>query len=56
MTLCAVPDAIYQAYRRVLPKRKNVPQTDVNIDEDEIADALADAENYSYEDEKGGEA
>lgn len=56
VTLCAVPDAIYQAYRRVLPKRKNVPQTDVNIDEDEIADALADAENYSYEDEKGGEA
>ena len=56
VTLCALPDAIYQAYRRVLPKRKNAMQADANVDDDEIADALADAENYSYQDEKGGEA
>lgn len=56
VTLCALPDAIYQAYRRVLPKRKNEPEIETDAAKEEIAEALADADNYSLQDEEGGEA
>lgn len=56
VTLCAVPDAIYQAYRRVLPKRKNEPEIETDAAKEEIAEALADADNYSFQDEEGGKA
>ena len=56
VTLCALPDAIYQAYRRVLPRRKKAqPVADI-ISEEEQAEAIADAEQYSYKEEKGGES
>ena len=56
VTLCALPDAIYQAYRRVLPHRKKVQQVETMLDDEEMKEALADAESYSYQEEKGGEA
>lgn len=56
VTLCALPDAVYQAYRRVLPRRKKDKLASIDINEDEQAEALADAEHYSYKEEKGGEA
>ena len=56
ITLCALPDAIYQAYRRVLPQRKTAQQVETMFDGDEMKEALADAESYSYQEEKGGEA
>ena len=56
VTLCALPDAIYQAYRRVLPKRKKALPIAIDISEEEQAEALADAAQYSYKEEKGGEA
>ncbi len=56
VTLCALPDAIYQAYRRVLPKRKNEPEIETDAAKEEIAEALADVDNYSFQDEEGGEA
>lgn len=55
VTLCALPDAIYQAYRRVLPKRKKEPEIEVDAAKEEIAEALAEADNYSFQDEEGGE-
>ena len=56
VTLCALPDAIYQAYRRVLPRRKKDIPSSIDINEDEQAEALSDAEHYSYKEEKGGVA
>ncbi len=56
ITLCALPDAIYQAYLRVLPKRKNAKQDIENLNAEEQAEALADAKQYSYKEKKGGEA
>ena len=56
VTLCALPDAIYQAYRRVLPRRKMAQAIAIDLNENEQAEALADAEHYSYKEEKGGEA
>ena len=56
VTLCALPDAIYQAYRRVLPQRKKAQQPDAMVDDEEMKEALADAESYSYQEKKGGEA
>ena len=56
VTLCALPDAIYQAYRRVLPHRKKVQQVETMLHDEEMKEALADAESYSYQEEKGGEA
>ena len=56
VTLCALPDAIYQAYRRVLPQRKKAKQPDAMVDDEEMKEALADAESYSYQEEKGGKA
>ena len=56
ITLCALPDAIYQAYRRVLPQRKKAQQPDAMVDDEEMKEALADAESYSYQEKKGGEA
>ena len=56
ITLCALPDAIYQAYRRVLPQRKKAQQPDAMVDDEEMKEALADAESYSYQEEKGGKA
>ena len=56
VTLCALPDAIYQAYRRVLPRRKKDIPSSIDINEDEQAEALSDAEHYSYKEEKGGKA
>lgn len=54
ITLCAIPDAILQAYRDVLPKAKDPELPPVNIDEDEIKKALEADSDYSYTDEKGG--
>jgi len=54
ITLCAIPDAILQAYRDVLPKAKDQELPPVNIDEDEIKKALEADSDYSYTDEKGG--
>ncbi len=56
VTLCALPDAIYQAYRRVLPRRKKAQSVADIISEEEQAEAIADAEQYSYKEEKGGES
>ena len=56
VTLCALPDAIYQAYRRVLPQRKKAQQAGTMVDNEEMKEALADAEQYSYKEEKGGES
>ena len=56
VTLCALPDAIYQAYRRVLPRRMKEQLASIDINEDEQAEALTDAEHYSYKEEKGGVA
>ena len=49
VTLCALPDAIYQAYKNVLPRRKRAQQLDAPVDETELAEALKEAE-------EGGEA
>lgn len=54
VTLCAIPDAILQAYRDVLPKAKDPELPPVNIDEDEIKKALEADSDYSYTDKKGG--
>ena len=54
ITLCAIPDAILQAYRDVLPKAKDQELPPVNIDEDEIKKALEADSDYSYTDKKGG--
>ena len=54
VTLCALPDAIYQAYRRVLPQRKKAEQAETIPDDEDVKEALADAESYSYQEEKGG--
>lgn len=56
VTLCALPDAIYQAYRRVLPRRKKAQPIEIDLSEEEQAEALADAAHYSYKDKEGGEA
>ena len=56
VTLCALPDAIYQAYRRVLPRRKKDQPVEIDLSEEEQAEALADAAQYSYKDKEGGEA
>ena len=56
VTLCALPDAIYQAYRRVLPRRKKALPTAIDLNEDEQEEALADAAQYSYKEEKGSES
>lgn len=56
VTLCALPDAIYQAYKRVLPRRKKALPTAIDLNEDEQAEALADAAQYSYKEEKGSES
>lgn len=56
VTLCALPDAIYQAYRRVLPHRKKVQQVETMLDDEEMKEALADAESYSYQEKEGGKA
>lgn len=54
ITLCAIPNAILQAYRDVLPKAKDQELPPVNIDEGEIKKALEADSDYSYTDEKGG--
>jgi adenine-specific DNA-methyltransferase len=56
VTLCALPDAIYQAYRRVLPRRKKAQPIEIDLSEEEQAEALADAAQYSYKEKEGGEA
>ena len=56
VTLCALPDAIYQAYRRVLPRREKAESVAIDLSEEEKTEALADAAQYSYKEEKGGEA
>lgn len=56
VTLCALPDAIYQTYRRVLPKRKKVQPIEIDLSEEEQEEALADAAQYSYKEKEGGEA
>ena len=56
VTLCALPDAIYQAYRRVLPQRKKAQQIETMVADEEMKEALADAESYSYQEKRGGEA
>ena len=56
VTLCALPDAIYQAYKRVLPHRKKVQQIETMVDDEKMKEVLADAESYTYQEKKGGEA
>jgi adenine-specific DNA-methyltransferase len=56
VTLCALPDAIYQTYRRVLPKRKKAQPVEIDLSEEEQEEALADAAQYSYKEKEGGEA
>ena len=56
VTLCALPDAIYQAYRRVLPRRKKALPTAIDLNEDEQEEALADAAQYAYKEEKRSES
>lgn len=56
VTLCALPDAIYQAYRRVLPRRKKAQPISIELSEEEQAEVLADAEQYSYKGQEGGES
>lgn len=56
VTLCALPDAIYHAYRRVLPRCKKAQPVEIDLSEEEQAEALADAAQYSYKDKEGGEA
>ena len=55
ITLCAIPDAILQAYRDVLPKAKEPELPPVNITEEEIQKAIEADGDYSYTDEKGGD-
>ena len=55
VTLCALPDAIYQAYRRVLPRRKKALPVEIDLSEEKQAEALADAALYSYKEKEGGE-
>jgi hypothetical protein len=40
----------------VLPQRKKAQQADSMVDDEEMKEALADAESYSYQEEKGGKA
>ena len=56
VTLCALPDAIYQAYRRVLPRQKKAQPVEIDLSEEEQEEALADAAQYSYKEKEGGEA
>ena len=56
VTLCALPDAIFQAYRRVLPRRKKTESMAIDLSEEEKTEALADAAQYSYKEKEGGEA
>jgi len=56
VTLCALPDAIYQAYRRVLPRRKKSQPISMQLSEEEQAEVLADAAQYSYKEQEGGES
>jgi len=55
ITLCAIPDAILQAYRNVLPEAKDPELPAIEIDEDEIKKALEADSDYNYTDEKGGD-
>jgi len=54
--LCALPAAILNAYKRVLPRRKKTQNIVQNVDSDKMAEALNETEGYSYQEEKGGEA
>ncbi len=54
VTLCALPEAIYQAYRQVLPKRKLPEDIAVEASEEEIAEAMSAANTYSYQLKEGG--
>lgn len=53
--LCALPQAIYNAYKRILPKRKNIT-LDTAGEEDALAVAEEDGTMGGLFDEKGGEA
>ena len=54
VTLCALPEAIYQAYRQVLPKRKLPEDIAVEASEEEIAEAMSATNTYSYQLKEGG--
>ena len=45
--LCALPAAIYNAYRKVLPKKKVVKLPEAEGDEDIVTPAVAEEENPS---------
>ena len=52
--LCALPQAIYNAYKRILPKRKNVT---IDAAEEDALTTYNEEENLGgLFDEKGGEA
>ncbi len=53
--LCALPQAIYNAYKRILPKRKNIT-LDTAGEEDALAVNEEDGTMGGLFDEKGGEA
>lgn len=48
VNLCALPEAIYQAYQKVLPKRKSLEEISFEASESEIEEALSEADTYSY--------
>lgn len=49
--LCSLPEAIYQAYKKILPRRKSSEEIAIDADENEIAEALSQANNYSFKSE-----
>lgn len=53
--LCALPDAIYKAYNKVLPKPHDAMLEKVDLDAEELIETLNEANNYSYRAEKGDE-
>ena len=56
ITLCAIPDAILQAYRDVIPRAKDTELAPpVNVEDDEIQKAIEADGDYSYTDQKGGD-
>ena len=51
--LCAMPDALLKAYNNILPERREGVLPPIDIDEDELSEALSETEN-PYIIKKGG--
>ena len=52
ISLCALPDAIYQALNNVLPEREYSEEMIAEFNQEEAAEALQDT--YNYKSEEGG--